>query len=150
MKIDFEELLKLVEQVSTNYQKSDRIKNHASKRLSTKGKENKTGEPYSQDPPKTRAKSAPPGFGFTMEELYRLIDEAFEASMQKADPEKVKAVTDWAEENDLEVVERKPGLLADMVEPEEIDGKKRDARQPVSDKMDAALLPLGFIKAEMP
>lgn len=146
MEIDFKELMRLIEEVSTDYQKSDRIKKHTSRRMSTKGKVSKDGAPYSKNPPTARAKSAPPGFGFTMEELYRLIDEAFEASMQKADPEKVKAVTDWAEKNDLEVVERKPGLLAVMVEPEEIDGKKRDARQPVSDRMDAALLPLGFVK----
>ena len=76
MKIDFKELVKMVEEVGgKDYQKSDRIKTHASRRMSTKGKTNKVGKPYSQDPPTARAKSAPPGFGFTMEELYKLIDE---------------------------------------------------------------------------
>lgn len=79
MKIDFKELVRMVEEVSSkDYQKSDRIKTHASRRMSTKGKANKIGKPYSQDPPTARAKSAPPGFGFTMEDLYRLIDEALE------------------------------------------------------------------------
>ena len=32
MSLKFEELVKLVEEVSTNYQKSDRIKKHATKR----------------------------------------------------------------------------------------------------------------------
>ena len=74
MKIDFKELVKMVEEVSgKDYQKSDRIKTHASRRMSTKGKTNKVGKPYSQDPPTARTKSAPPGFGFTMEELYKLI-----------------------------------------------------------------------------
>jgi hypothetical protein len=88
MKIDFKELVKLVEEVSTNYQKSDRIKKHASKRMSTKGKTNKDGTPYSQDPPTARAKSAPPGFGFTMEELYKLIDEVLlEQEPEEEEPE---------------------------------------------------------------
>ena len=79
MKIDFKELVKMVEEVGgKDYQKSDRIKTHASRRMSTKGKTNKVGKPYSQDPPTARAKSAPPGFGFTMEELYKLIDEVLE------------------------------------------------------------------------
>ena len=78
MSLKFKELLKLVEEISTDYQKSDRIKKHASKRMSTKGKVNKVGAPYSKNPPTARAKSAPPGFGFTMEELYKLIDEALE------------------------------------------------------------------------
>ena len=42
MKIDFKELVKMVEEVSSkDYQKSDRIKTHASRRMSTKGKTNK-------------------------------------------------------------------------------------------------------------
>jgi len=87
MSLKFEELVKLVEEVSTNYQKSDRIKKHATKRLSTKGKKNKDGTPYSQDPPTARAKSAPPGAGFTMEELYKLIDEALEEQPWESDEE---------------------------------------------------------------
>ena len=78
MSFKFEDLVKLVEEISTDYQKSDRIRKHASKRMSTKGKVNKDGAPYSKNPPTARAKSAPPGFGFTMEELYKLIDEALE------------------------------------------------------------------------
>ncbi|MEC8365078.1 MAG: hypothetical protein VXZ51_03855, partial [Actinomycetota bacterium] len=84
MSLSFKELVKMVEEVSSkDYQKSDRIKTHASRRMSTKGKTNKVGKPYSQDPPTARAKSAPPGSGFTMEELYRLIDEALEEERKR-------------------------------------------------------------------
>ena len=43
-------------------------KDHAKKRMSTKGEKKKGGAPYDIDPPKDRAKSAPPGFGGAMEE----------------------------------------------------------------------------------
>lgn len=52
-----------------DYQKdSKRIKKHSSMRMSTKGKNKKGGAPYSINPPKTRSKSAPPGFGGSLEE----------------------------------------------------------------------------------
>jgi len=51
-----------------DYQKdSDRIKKHSSMRMSTKGKPNKSA-PFDQNPPKERSKSAPPGFGGSLEE----------------------------------------------------------------------------------
>jgi len=47
---------------------SERIKRHASMRMSTKGKKKKGGTPFNINPPKTRSKSAPPGFGGSLEE----------------------------------------------------------------------------------
>ena len=53
-----------------DYQKdSKRIKKHSSMRMSTKGKNKKGGAPYSINPPKARSKSAPPGFGGSLEEV---------------------------------------------------------------------------------
>jgi hypothetical protein len=53
-----------------DYQKdSERIKKHSSMRMSTKGKNKKGGAPYSINPPKARSKSAPPGFGGSLEEV---------------------------------------------------------------------------------
>ena len=43
-------------------------KDHAKKRMSSKGEKKKGGAPYDIDPPKARAKSAPPGFGGALEE----------------------------------------------------------------------------------
>ena len=43
-------------------------KDHAKKRMSTKGEKKKGGAPFDKNPPKARAKSAPPGFGGALEE----------------------------------------------------------------------------------
>jgi cytidyltransferase-like protein len=43
-------------------------KDHAKKRMSTKGEKKKGGAPFDVDPPKARSKSAPPGFGGALEE----------------------------------------------------------------------------------
>ena len=142
MKIDFKELLKLIEQVSTDYQKSGRIKNHTSKRLSTKGKENKTGAPYSQDPPTVRAKSAPPGFGFTMEELHKLIDQA----LLEQQPEEEEIQEPEAEERDGE--QQQSAGEQDPPSPVEPEGGEGGASgilpDPAQDKVLAALI--GFAK----
>lgn len=44
------------------------IQGHPGKRLSTKGKKKAGGDPFDQDPPKERSKSAPAGFGVLEEE----------------------------------------------------------------------------------
>jgi hypothetical protein len=58
-----EEVMNEVEPVQKFY-----AKNHAEKRMSTKGKKRKGGAPFDISPPKARSKSAPPGFGGAMEE----------------------------------------------------------------------------------
>ena len=58
-----EEALNEIEPIQKAYSK-----NHASKRMSTKGEKKKGGTPYDIDPPKARSKSAPPGFGGSLEE----------------------------------------------------------------------------------
>ena len=62
---------RLIEEVldERDYQKkSERIKNHSSMRMSTKGKVKKGGAPFNINPPEKRSKSAPPGFGGALEE----------------------------------------------------------------------------------
>ena len=62
---------RLIEEVMNerDFQKdSERIKRHASMRMSTKGKKKKGGMPFDINPPKKRSKSSPPGFGGSLEE----------------------------------------------------------------------------------
>ena len=70
-KIDAETIYELVEQVllEEGYQDSDIIKKHSSMRLSTKGTKKAGGEPFDEDPPKKRSKSAPAGFGVLEEDM---------------------------------------------------------------------------------
>lgn len=70
-KIDAETIYELVEQVllEEGYQDSDIIKKHSSMRLSTKGTKKAGGEPFDEDPPKERSKSAPAGFGVLEEDM---------------------------------------------------------------------------------
>ena len=49
-------------------------KDHAKKRMSTKGEKKKGGAPFDVDPPKARSKSAPPGFGGALEESHRISE----------------------------------------------------------------------------
>ena len=77
-KFDLNEVYKLVDEAlarETNYQGSGAIEGHASKRLSTKGKVNKDADPFNEDPPKKRSKSAPAGFG-ALEEAEDLEEAA--------------------------------------------------------------------------
>lgn len=64
-KIDEKTIFELIEQalIAEGYQDSEVIKNHPSMRLSTKGTKKTSGDPYDEDPPKARSKSAPAGFG---------------------------------------------------------------------------------------
>ena len=58
-----EEALNEIEPIQKFY-----AKDHAKKRMSTKGKKKKGGTPYDINPPKARSKSAPPGAGGALEE----------------------------------------------------------------------------------
>jgi hypothetical protein len=69
------------------YQDSDIIKKHSSMRLSTKGTKKAGGEPFDEDPPKERSKSAPAGFGVLEEE----VDAELDAKVLAATKEFVKA-----------------------------------------------------------
>lgn len=64
-KIDENTIFELIEQalIAEGYQDSEVIKNYPSMRLSTKGTKKAGGDPYDEDPPKKRSKSAPAGFG---------------------------------------------------------------------------------------
>ena len=64
-KIDENTIFELIEQalLAEGYQDSEVIKNYPSMRLSTKGTKKAGGDPYDEDPPKARSKSAPAGFG---------------------------------------------------------------------------------------
>ena len=64
-----EEVLDEMEPIQKFY-----AKDHAKKRMSTKGEKKKGGAPYDINPPKARAKSAPPGFGGALEEEHRLSE----------------------------------------------------------------------------
>ena len=64
-----EEVLDEMEPIQKFY-----AKDHAKKRMSTKGEKKKGGAPYDVNPPKARAKSAPPGFGGALEEEHRISE----------------------------------------------------------------------------
>ena len=85
-KIDENTIFELIEQalLAEGYQDSEVIKNHPSMRLSTKGTKKAGGDPYDEDPPKARSKSAPAGFGALEEEL-ELEEVAFSAKNFPAD-----------------------------------------------------------------
>jgi len=61
---------RLIEEVMNEMEPIQKFyaKNHAEKRMSTKGEKKKGGTPYDISPPKERSKSAPPGFGGSLEE----------------------------------------------------------------------------------
>jgi len=61
---------RLIEEVMNEMEPIQKFyaKDHAKKRMSTKGKKKKGGAPYNVNPPKARSKSAPPGFGGSLEE----------------------------------------------------------------------------------
>ena len=88
-KIDENTIFELIEQalIAEGYQDSEVIKNHPSMRLSTKGTKKAGGEPYDEDPPKNRSKSAPAGFGVLEEE----VDAELDAKVLTATKEFVKA-----------------------------------------------------------
>jgi len=67
---------RLIEEVMNEMEPIQKFyaKKHASKRMSTKGEKKKGGAPFDKDPPKARAKSAPPGFGGSLEEERRLSE----------------------------------------------------------------------------
>ena len=71
-KINVDDVYRLIDEAlarETNYQGSGAIEGHPHKRLSTKGKKKAGGEPFNEDPPKKRSKSAPAGFGVLEEDM---------------------------------------------------------------------------------
>ena len=71
-KINVDDVYRLIDEAlarETNYQGSGAIEGHPHKRLSTKGTKKPGGEPYDEDPPKARSKSAPAGFGVLEEDM---------------------------------------------------------------------------------
>ena len=83
-KIDENTIFELIEQalIAEGYQDSEVIKNYPSMRLSTKGTKKAGGDPYDEDPPKARSKSAPAGFGVLQEEE---IEELFALGLLEED-----------------------------------------------------------------
>ena len=122
-KIDAETIYELVEQVllEEGYQDSDIIKKHSSMRLSTKGTKKAGGEPFDEDPPKERSKSAPAGFGVLEEEADAAMDAKILAATKNyiktnhPDVDLEKVVLDGTpEERKIMVpifLRKQPGLL---------------------------------------
>lgn len=134
-KVDLREVYKLIDEAlarETNYQGSGAIEGHASKRLSTKGKVNKDADPFNEDPPKKRSKSAPAGFGVLEEED---IDEAalnrkdlFKRNNLKLFLQKVKDGTPFELKNGGEVVidaEKSKDFLRALAQSQEPDSGAR-------------------------
>ena len=133
-KIDENTIFELIEQalIAEGYQDSEVIKNHPSMRLSTKGTKKAGGEPYDEDPPKKRSKSAPAGFGVLEEED---IDEAalnrddlFKRNNLKLFLQKVKDGTPFELKNGGEVVidaEKSKDFLRALAQGEKPDTKVR-------------------------
>ena len=71
--VDVSLIMEMIDLELENTFQSGAIDGHAGKRLSTKGTKKAGGEPFDEDPPKARSKSAPAGFGVLEEED---IDEA--------------------------------------------------------------------------
>ena len=71
--VDASLIMEMIDLELENTFQSGAIDGHAGKRLSTKGIKKTGGEPFDEDPPKARSKSAPAGFGVLEEED---IDEA--------------------------------------------------------------------------
>ena len=78
------------------------------------------------------------------EYLTEAVRQVVDETSRGPDPEAVSQVKDWADKNGYEVVEKKKNVLVIKVPPQEVDGKKQDAREPVVRKMEADLSSLGF------
>jgi len=133
-KIDENTIFELIEQalLAEGYQDSEVIKNHPSMRLSTKGTKKAGGDPYDEDLPKARSKSAPAGFGALEEED---IDEAvlnrkdlFKRNNLKLFLQKIKDGTPFELKNGDEVVidaEKSKDFLRALAQSQEPDPKAR-------------------------
>lgn len=93
--VDTSLIMEMIDLELENTFQSGVIDGHAGKRLSTKGKKKAGGDPYDEDPPKARSKSAPAGFGVLqeeeIEELFGLglleqdfLEESWEETYKKA------------------------------------------------------------------
>ena len=67
-KLDTSTLVEMIDLELESAFQDGAIHGHAGKRLSAKGKKKAGGDPFDQDPPKERSKSAPAGFGVLEEE----------------------------------------------------------------------------------
>lgn len=89
--LDTSLIMEMIELELENTFQSGAIEGHAGKRLSTKGKKKAGGDPFDEDPPKERSKSAPAGFGALEEESLE------EGKKGVAHPDKMdKVITDKA------------------------------------------------------
>ena len=61
--VDISLIMEMIDLELENTFQSGAIEGHAGKRLSTKGKKKAGGDPFDEEPPKERSKSAPAGFG---------------------------------------------------------------------------------------
>jgi hypothetical protein len=66
--LDASLIMEMIDLELENTFQSGAIEGHAGKRLSTKGTKKAGGDPFDEDPPKERSKSAPAGFGALEEE----------------------------------------------------------------------------------
>lgn len=78
--LDTSLIMEMIDLELENAFQSGAIEGHAGKRLSTKGKKKAGGDPFDEDPPKARSKSAPAGFGVLEED-----EDIDEATLSKKD-----------------------------------------------------------------
>ena len=105
--VDTSLIIEMIDLELENTFQSGVIDGHAGKRLSTKGKKKAGGDPYDEDPPKARSKSAPAGFGVLEESE---IDELFALGL--------------LEEEDL-LVEFSPEMLKQLYDKAAASGKDK-------------------------
>lgn len=99
--VDTSLIMEMIDLELENTFQSGVIDGHAGKRLSTKGKKKAGGDPYDEDPPKARSKSAPAGFGVLqeeeVEELFALglLEEDFLEESWQDIYKKARAENEW-------------------------------------------------------
>ena len=89
--LDTSLIMEMIELELENAFQSGAIEGHAGKRLSTKGKKKAGGDPFDEDPPKERSKSAPAGFGVLEEESEDLEEAALSRAALHKDPTRLQA-----------------------------------------------------------
>ena len=72
--LDTSLIIEMIDLELENAFQSGAIQGHAGKRLSTKGTKKAGGDPFEDDPPRARSKSAPAGFGVLEEEVSPELD----------------------------------------------------------------------------
>lgn len=130
--VDVSLIMEMIDLELENTFQSGVIDGHAGKRLSTKGKKKAGGDPFDEDPPKARSKSAPAGFGVLEEED---IDEAtlnrkdlFKRNNLKLFLQKIKDGTPFELKNGGTVIidaEKSADFLRALAQSQEPDSKAR-------------------------